>query len=181
MEIARARVVRRVALVAALLSGVAAFPAQPSAAVRLTAEDRLEYAVTVRINDIRVSRGLRKLAVHSALKTAATKHVANMGINGYFRHSWSTEAAFGIWIARFWPGPSYRSWSAGENLYWREADATARQVVSTWMNSAGHRENILRSSWRAVGVGAASAANPIGVYRGASSATIVAAEIGRRS
>jgi uncharacterized protein YkwD len=178
---APARVAHFVALVAVAVSVVAVVPAHSAAAVRLTAEDRLEYAVTVRINDIRASRGLPKLAVRSALKTAATRHVTNMALNGYFSHSWSTGAPFGTWIAWFWPGPGYTSWSAGENLYWREADTTARQVVSAWMNSSGHRENILRGSWRAVGVGAANAANPIGVYQGASAATIVAAEFGRRS
>ena len=178
---ARARVSRFVALVAVVVSVLAVVPAHSAAAVRLTAEDRLEYAVTVRINDIRASRGLRKLVVRSALKTAATRHVTNMGLNGYFGHSWSTGAPFGTWIAWFWPGPGHTSWSAGENLYWREAGTTAREVVSAWMNSSGHRENILRSSWRAIGVGAATAANPIGAYRSASAATIVAAAFGRRS
>ncbi len=181
MAAALVRALRCAALVLVLAAGAAALPAQSSAAVRLTAEDQLESAVTVRINNVRASKGLRRLVVRSRLKTAATRHVTNMALNGYFSHSWSDGTPFGTWIGRFWPGPGYSSWSAGENLYWREADATARQVVRAWMNSSGHRANILRSSWTAIGVGSVHAANPIGVYRSASSATIVAAEFGRRS
>ncbi len=163
------------------MCAVAALPAQGSAAVRVTAENELEYAVTVRINTLRASKALRKLVVRPALKTAATKHVTNMALNGYFSHSWSNGTPFGTWIGWYWPGSGDTSWSAGENLYWRSIDATAHQVVSGWMASSGHRANILRSSWRAIGVGSVHAIDPIGVYRSVASATIVAAEFGRRS
>jgi uncharacterized protein YkwD len=181
MQAALARVVRTATLVFLLVLAVGVFPAQSSAGVRLSAEDDLEYAVTVRINTVRASKGLRKLVVRSALKTAATRHVTNMALNGYFRHSWSNGTPFGTWIGWFWPGPGYSSWSAGENLYWREVDATARQVVSAWMGSSGHRANILRSSWTAIGVGSVHAVDPIGAYGSVASATLVAAEFGRRS
>jgi uncharacterized protein YkwD len=175
------QVIRKIMILALLALAVGVFRAQGAAALRVTAENDLEYAVTARINRIRASKGLRKLVVRSALKTAATRHVTNMARNGYFSHSWSNGTPFGTWIAWYWPGRGYRSWSAGENLYWRPVHATARQVVNAWMNSSGHRATILRSSWRAIGVGSVYAVDPIGVYRIVSSATTVAAEFGRRS
>ena len=67
------------------------------------------------------------------LRRAAEQHARNMARYGYFSHSWSNGARFGTWIAGFWPGPGFTSWSAGENLYWAAPDATAARVVRGWM------------------------------------------------
>ena len=179
---ASAASVRKVALVAAFVAAVLAFPAQSSAAqMTIAPRDELESAVATRINAIRASRGLAKLRFRRGVNAAATKHATNMALNGYFTHSWSSGAPFGTWIQWWWPGPGYSSWSAGENLYWHSGETTAREVVNAWMNSSGHRANILKSSWRAIGVGAIKVSNPVGVYRSYSSVTIVATEFGRRS
>jgi uncharacterized protein YkwD len=104
-----------------------------------------------------------------------------MARHGYFAHRWSNGDSFGMWIRRFWPGPGYRSWSAGENLYWEGPSTTARRIVRAWMHSPGHRRNLLSGDWRRVGVGAVKVTNPIGAYAGVPTAFIVAAEYGRRS
>ena len=181
MSAAAAPGVRTLAILMAAVGFLLSLPSPASAASGLVAEDALENAVVYRINTIRSAHGLRKLAVRPALKAAGTKHATNMAVYGYFRHSWSNGTAFGTWIQWFWPGPGYTSWSAGENLYWAAPDTTARQVVRAWMNSSGHRANILRSSWRAIGVGAVGDGTPVGTYRSVSRVTIVAAEFGRRS
>ncbi len=173
--------VRKTLVAAAVLACLSA-PAPASAAVRVTAEDSLETAVVARVNAVRKSKGLRVLALRTALKRAATDHATNMARHGYFSHDWSTGVLFDRWIRRYWPGTGYTgSWSVGENLFWRSPDATARDVVRAWLESRPHRKNLLEKTWRGIGVGALTTLDPIGAYAGASTATIVAAEFGRRS
>ena len=172
---------RKAGLLAAVVASFLSVPAPSGAAVTLVDKDALEDAVTSRINTIRAANGLRKLTGATRLKTAGTKHVKNMALNGYFSHSWSSGATFTTWIRWFWPGPGYTSWSAGENLFWASPDATAREVVRAWMTSAGHRANILDRRWRQVGVGAVLANDAGGAYAGTGTAALVAAEFGRRS
>ena len=178
------RLMRKAALKTVVISAlVACFvaPAPASAGVRLLQADSLEQAIVQRMNAVRTSRGLKPMAVKSPLRKAATQHASNMARFGYFEHSWSNGSPFGSWIKRYWPGPGYRSWSAGENLYWRSPAPTAAQVVKAWLNSPPHRKNLLNRSWRAVGVGAVTTLDPFGAYAGVGNATIVAAEFGRRS
>ncbi len=181
MHAARLRTPGTSALLAALAAAFLAFPAESAAGTRVLAADALESAVVARVNTVRASRGLRRLTIRPRLETAAASHVSNMARYGYFAHSWSTGAAFGTWIRRHWPGPGYSSWAAGENLYWHSLGTKATEVVDAWMASPPHRANLLTPGWRGIGVGAVVAVNPSGVYRGSASATIVAAEFGRRS
>ena len=110
----------RKALVVSGLVGLFLVPAPASAGVRVLAADPLEAAVVRQMNQVRRSHGLRALRVAPALKRAGTDHAKNMAQHGYFSHDWSNGAHFGRWIKRYWPGPGrYRSWSVGENLYWR--------------------------------------------------------------
>ena len=47
-----------------------------------------------------------------------------------------------------------RSWLVGENLAWgTERLATPRETVVAWMNSPGHRANILKRRFREIGIG----------------------------
>jgi uncharacterized protein YkwD len=44
-------------------------------------------------------------------------------------------------------------WTVGENLAWGTADlSTARGLLNAWMNSPGHRANILKPAYREIGV-----------------------------
>ena len=48
------------------------------------------------------------------------------------------------------------SWSVGENIAWGSGTyAQPKSIVKRWMNSPGHRANILKSSFRDLGVGIA--------------------------
>jgi uncharacterized protein YkwD len=175
-----ARTARKTLVVSALVTCFLV-PAPASAAVRLLQANSLEQAVVQRMNAVRKSRGLKPMTVATPLRRAATSHATNMARFGYFGHSWSNGSAFGSWIKRYWPGGRYRSWSAGENLYWRSPAPTAAQVVRAWLNSPPHRKNLLNRTWRSIGVGAVTTLDPFGAYAGLGSATIVAAEFGRRS
>jgi uncharacterized protein YkwD len=161
--------------------------AAPASAATLRVETSLESAVVKRINAVRRNHGLRPLRVEGRLTSAADRHAGSMGRTGYFRHDLFTPRRsprwswFGRWIRWFYPGPGYSSWSAGENLAWGAPRLTARQTVRAWLRSPGHRANLLKRSWRNVGVAAVAVRNPGGYFRSWDDVTIVVAEFGRRS
>jgi uncharacterized protein YkwD len=176
----RTQRLRRTTVLCALVA-LFAVPAPAQAGVRVLAADPLETAVVSKMNQVRRSHGLRALSVVPALNRAAHDHANNMAQHGYFSHDWSNGADFGRWIRRYWPGTGgYRSWSVGENLYWRGPSITARQVVRAWLNSPPHRRNLLKRDWRFMGVGAVQMLNPVGAYAGIPTPTLVAAEFGQR-
>jgi uncharacterized protein YkwD len=177
---------RRAALLALLaavaaVTALAAAPAPAAAATEITAAKKLETAVIQRTNAVRKAHGRNPLRAATRLNRAGRQHVVNMARHGYFAHRWSNGDPFGTWIRRYWPGSGYRSWSAGENLYWEGPSTTARRIVRAWMNSPGHRRNLLSRDWRRVGVGAVRVTDPIGTYSRVPTAFIIAAEYGYRS
>ena len=167
--------------VAAVLVAVFAAPVPAHAAPRILAADTLEAAVARKVNQVRRARGLRALKMTAPLQRAANDHAVNMARHGYFSHDWSNGTNFARWIRRYWPGRGeYRSWSVGENLYWRGPTITAAHVVNAWLNSPPHRRNLLGRSWRNIGVGAVQMTVGIGAYAGVPRPTLVAAEFGYR-
>jgi uncharacterized protein YkwD len=68
----------------------------------------------------------------------------------YFSHTSPTYGTPFQMIKSF--GITYRS--AGENI--ARGQTTPQKVVDAWMNSSGHRANILNSSYTHIGVGYAS-------------------------
>ena len=56
--------------------------------------------------------------------------------------------------------------TAGENLAWRGSSLSAAQVVSMWMNSPGHRRNILTARYKYLGVAAWRSSDTGRVYAG---------------
>jgi uncharacterized protein YkwD len=161
--------------------------APAAGAADLSDRNALERRTVERINAVRRAHGLRELRVVGRLARAAERHAESMARASYFRHELFTPARsrdwmpFGSWIRWYWPGPGYDSWSAGENLAWGAPRISARQTVSRWMASPGHRANILEPRWRQVAVGAVHVENPRGYYGSWDDVTIVAAEFGRRS
>jgi uncharacterized protein YkwD len=178
---------RRVARGAAAALALVALSA-PAQAGALTVSDRdsLEQTLVSRINAIRKNHGLRMLTVRTRLDAAADAHVSSMAVESYFRHELYTPARptnwtpFGTWIRRFWPGPGYAWWTAGENLAWGAPRITASQTVSRWMASPPHRANILNPGWRNIGVSAVHVSRPRGYFSAWDDVTIVAAEFGSR-
>ena len=75
----------------------------------------------------------------------------------YFAHESKSGASFVTRIKRTGWTRARRSWQVGENIgYGSGALATPRAMVRGWMNSAGHRQNILAHQFRLIGVGVAS-------------------------
>lgn len=158
--------------------------AAPAGARTVFQHDAAEKKLVHRINHVRANHGLEPMRAVTRLTRAATRHSNSMAKVGYFRHELRHKGKwkpFGTWIRWYWPGPDYTSWSAGENLAWGAPDISASRTVTNWMNSPGHRANILNPLWRYIGVAAVHVDQPAGYYRSWDDVTIVAAEFGQRS
>lgn len=103
------------------------------------------------VNEIRVQNGLQALSADWELSRVARYKSQDMVDNRYFSHTSPTYGTPFQMIRAF--GLSYRS--AGENIAY--GYATPQAVVNAWMNSSGHRANILNASYTRIGVGYVSA------------------------
>ena len=106
-----------------------------------------EQEVIRLVNEIRVQNGLSALTYNWELSRVARIKSQDMVDNRYFSHTSPTYGTPFQMIRAF--GLSYRS--AGENIAYGQR--TPQAVVNAWMNSSGHRANILSSSYTQIGVG----------------------------
>lgn len=101
------------------------------------------------VNAERKKAGLSGLAENAPLMKTATVKSEDMAKNNYFSHTSPTYGSPFDLMKKF--GISYRA--AGENI--AMGQETPEQVMKAWMNSPGHRENILNPSFTKIGVGVA--------------------------
>lgn len=106
-----------------------------------------EAEVVRLVNEIRAENGLEPLTPHWELSRVARYKSEDMKNNRYFSHTSPVYGSPFQMIKNF--GISFRS--AGENI--AKGYATPQAVVNGWMNSSGHRANILNSSYTHIGVG----------------------------
>ena len=105
-------------------------------------------------NRERVSRGLPKLKENPKLRRAAERHSDNMVGAAFFDHTSPSGSTMVDRVRRTGYTSRARSWALGENIAWGSGRlATAAQIHRSWMNSAGHRANILQRSFREIGIG----------------------------
>ena len=112
-----------------------------------------EQEVIRLVNEIRAENGLKVLTYDWELARVARYKSQDMKDNKYFSH---TSPVYGTpfqMIKNF--GISYRS--AGENI--AKGYAKPQAVVNGWMNSSGHRANILNANYTHIGVGYVSGGN----------------------
>ena len=112
-----------------------------------------EQEVIRLVNEIRVQNGLKALTYDWELSRVARYKSQDMKDNNYFSH---TSPVYGTpfqMIRNF--GISYKS--AGENI--AKGYAIPQAVVNGWMNSSGHRANILNAGYTHIGVGYVSGGN----------------------
>ncbi len=109
-----------------------------------------EKEVVRLVNEIRKENGLKELTYDWQLSRVARIKSEDMRDNKYFSHTSPTYGSPFQMLKSF--GITYRS--AGENI--ARGQATPQAVVNAWMNSSGHRANILNSSFTHIGVGYAS-------------------------
>ncbi|MBX2818165.1 MAG: CAP domain-containing protein [Rhodothermaceae bacterium] len=148
---------------------------------RLYDLDDLEQSIHEIVNQERADENLSLLEWNDKLSVLARNHSADMLAKGYFSHESldgrtpsdrAAEAGFECVVET---GGSQRI-GIGENILttvsyhsievsefngkettkfnWKSADELAREIVRTWMNSRGHRRNILRHDYIQQGIGA---------------------------
>ena len=114
-----------------------------------TDKDVTEYEKEVvrLVNIERSKNGLSPLTYDWELSRVARYKSQDMKDNKYFSHTSPVYGSPFDMIKNF--GISYRT--AGENI--AKGQSTPQAVVNAWMNSSGHRANILNSSYTRIGVG----------------------------
>jgi uncharacterized protein YkwD len=111
------------------------------------------------VNRERRRRGLRTLRADWRLALAARRHAADMVRHSYFSHDSRSGARFSTRIARAGYLRGVASWRAGENIAWGAGRrSTPRRIARSWMDSSGHRANILTAGYRDLGVGVVAGA-----------------------
>ncbi len=141
----------------ALATPASAAPAPCANATTLpgqASEEVLAKATVCLVNRERARRGMRSLRVNRRLSRAALAHTRDMVQKRYFEHvSRSGADVVDRILSTGYLGRA-RSWLVGENLAWgTESISTPRQTVINWMNSPGHRANILKRRFREIGIG----------------------------
>jgi uncharacterized protein YkwD len=144
---------------------------QESSGINATA---VEYHVHAEINERRAEHGLSPLEFDGQLQQIAREHSKDMANRSYFSHKGPagdnfadryTKAGYDCRVAL--SGNSYATggeniaytWydrrveMQGETQYYHNSSEVANGLVNWWMNSTGHRENILKPYWRSEGIG----------------------------
>lgn len=121
-------------------------PAKTKEPVVVSAEAQAEAEVLKLVNEERAKVGCSALAANSALGELAENFSDAMAEQGFFDHTdpsgrtpWDRAEALGITDL------------GGENIARGQADAAA--VMEAWMNSPGHKANILNCDFKTLGVG----------------------------
>ncbi len=113
------------------------------------------------INQERINQGLTPLIAQSQLTNAARSHSQDMGCNNIFSHTGSDGSSPFDRIA--WQGYSFTT--AAENIYAGSGPYDSPQeAFNAWMNSPGHRDNMLNPVYTDIGIGYSY--NPASTYGG---------------
>ncbi|WP_241692967.1 CAP domain-containing protein [Haloarcula limicola] len=124
----------------------------------------VEMAIHEEVNQRRTANGLGQLEYRSDLVEVARYHSKDMASKGYFSHDSPNGESLGDRYQRFGincaggENIAYTYWeeniqSEGRLLYYDSEQDVAIGLVNQWMNSTGHRENILRERFQSEGIG----------------------------
>jgi uncharacterized protein YkwD len=115
---------------------------------------QVEAVTLCLLNGQRADRGLPALSTNARLARAAEGHAADMVRHSYFAHEGRNGSDITDRIGATGYIPADGRWVIGENLAWGTgALATPRSIVNAWMNSTGHRANVLHPAYREIGFG----------------------------
>lgn len=120
---------------------------QPSAPTAAPSGPTAE--VVALVNKERAKAGCSALTVNAKLTTAALNHSKDMAAHSTMSHTGSDGSDPGERITR----AGYAWMTYGENVAY--GYSTPEQVMTGWMNSPGHRQNILNCEFKEIGVGLA--------------------------
>ncbi len=145
----------------ALALPASASAATPCAGANLTPSSenvsQLRSATLCLLNRQRVRRGMKRLTESPGLRKAAQNYSQAMVAQSFFDH---VSPGGSTLLSRVRTGTAYLhdvgSWALGENIAWGTGElATPAQTMKGWMESPGHRRNILNRRFRHVGIGIA--------------------------
>lgn len=128
-------------------------PSQSSSSNVSSSQSSYGTEVVNLVNKERSAKGLSSLSKDSQLTKLAQLKAEDMAKNQYFSHTSPTYGSVADMMKQY--GVSYKT--VGENI--AKGQKTASSVMNGWMNSSGHRANILSSSYSKIGVGYAKASN----------------------
>jgi uncharacterized protein YkwD len=120
------------------------------------------------LNEQRAAHGLARLRAHRMLQSAAQRYAGAMVRGGFFGHVSPSGSTL---EQRIRQGTRYLAgalrYEIGENIAWGQGErGKPRAIVAAWMASPGHRANILRATFREIGIGIASGAPVPGLAGG---------------
>lgn len=119
----------------------------PVTQVETNSEQAFEYRVVELTNAERAKYGLKPLELNEELARVASLKSQDMAANNYFDHHSPTYGSPFDMMNHFGIHYSY----AGENI--AAGQRTPEEVVQAWMESPGHRANILNENFTQIGVG----------------------------
>lgn len=127
---------------------------------------KLQRATRCLVNRERAKRGFKSMVANEFLLASSDWQADDMLQHKYFDHNRSGGPEFGERILRFGYANGAAGYALGENLAWASANiATPTKMVKLWMNSPGHRKNILTKGFRDQAVAAVwSEGNVGGAY-----------------
>ncbi|MGN1029211.1 MAG: CAP domain-containing protein, partial [Bacilli bacterium] len=113
----------------------------------------IEQAIFQRVNAERLAAGLPALSYNTTMEYYARMKSKYMGNNGHFDHIDKEGRLMNEIIQA--DGISYRAW--GENIAYiqglNDYNALSNRFMNNWMNSEGHKANILSSKFTSIGIG----------------------------
>jgi uncharacterized protein YkwD len=130
----------RIALVAALLTGLTGLLPSPASATTLTPRARMYHAT----NNSRVNNGVRRVDIHWQISKLARQHSIAMANRGSIFHT-SSSVIQGTYLR----GVDWSTW--GENV--GITTGSVSDLQQAFMQSPGHRANILNQQFRRVALG----------------------------
>ena len=143
----RERNMKKLAISALALSAALAGQSFAATSTPVVVIDEFESRVLELVNAERSSAGLSALAFDVRLQAAAEAHSLDMALHtDCFTHDSCDGTA---WVTRM--RSYYPTGGIGENI--AAGYLTPEAVVTGWMNSPGHKANILNSSFLGIGVG----------------------------
>ena len=114
---------------------------------------QVEQAIFNKVNEERTKAGVAPLSYNSTMEKYARIKSQDMGDNNYFSHA--DLSGNYITTKMKADGVNYKAW--GENIAYiggmTDPTALANQFMENWMNSEGHRANILSTNFNSIGVG----------------------------
>ena len=121
--------------------------------------DEVRDAMLAEVNALRRKAGAPPLRLSKDLQQAAQAHAQDMLARGYFAH----KSPSGSTVRERSRKAGYHWRTVGENI--AEGQTSVDEVVTTWMGSPGHRQNILNPDFQDLGIGLVTGKTRSGEHR----------------